>query len=208
MSTTTKNQHGSPSLVVLLRVWFGIGVQSFGGGVATLALIQKAIITEHAWLSEAEFTRDWALVQIVPGINLLALTILIGRRLRGPAGVAVCVLGLLIPSVTLTVLLTAFYVRVQHAHWVRAGLRGALPAIVGIGFVTALTMARPILIACRRESGASLTVALALLIGSGLFALKAPHVPVIYILCGAGLIGGAANWISCRASAAREKTGT
>ncbi len=174
--------------------------------MATLALIQKSIIAERGWLSDADFTRDWALVQIVPGINLLALTILIGRRLRGSAGIAVCVLGLLIPSVTLTVLLTALYVHVQHAHWVRAGLRGALPAIVGIGFVTALTMLRPILIAGKREGVSSIVVALAVLIGSGFVALRAPHIPVLFILIGGGLIGGVASWLQSRARSDRETT--
>src|SRR5438105_7826591 len=96
----------SPSPRLFLRVWLGLGLQSFGGGAATLTLIRRAAVEQYGWLSEAEFTRAWALVQIAPGINLLALTILIGRRTLGAKGIALALLGLLLPSVTVTVLLT------------------------------------------------------------------------------------------------------
>ena len=42
--------------------------------------------------------RDYALSQIAPGINLLKLTILTGKRLRGRSGLIVSLLGLLVPS--------------------------------------------------------------------------------------------------------------
>ena len=66
-----------PRLSELLRVWFSIGLQSFGGGSSTLYLIHQACIT-RGWLDEAEFARAWALVQISPGINLIKLTAVIG----------------------------------------------------------------------------------------------------------------------------------
>lgn len=115
-----------------------LGFQAFGGGATTLTLIRRNVVEQQGWLSEAEFTRDWALVQIVPGINLLGLTILIGRRVAGAKGVALALLGLLLLSVTLTILLTALYERIQHLEVVRAALRGVIPATVGLGLLTTL----------------------------------------------------------------------
>ena len=107
--------HATPtSLWLLLRVWFMLGLQSFGGGMATLFLIQRMSVEKQGWLSAEEFTSDWALCQAAPGINLLCMTILIGRRVAGLTGALVALLGLLFPSVTLTILMTALYADARH----------------------------------------------------------------------------------------------
>src|SRR5437588_10925558 len=99
---------------LILRTWFTFGLHSFGGGATTLTLIRRAVVDRYGWLSEAEFTREWTLCQLAPGINLLALAILIGRRLDGARGIALALVGLLLPSAALTVLITAGYASVQR----------------------------------------------------------------------------------------------
>ena len=178
----------STNLRGLLRVWLTLGAQSFGGGVATLALIRQASVERYGWLTEAEFARDWALVQIAPGINLIAMTILIGKRAAGGRGIVLCLAGLLLPSALITVLLTAGYAHIQRLPLMQSALRGIVPATVGIGLVTAAQMARPVLAACRKDGPLSLLVGVTLLAASGwtVFRLRVSVVPV---LCVAGIIG-------------------
>ena len=193
MSSNLPSPSVPPSSWFLLRVWLELGLQSFGGGTATLYLIQRAVVERHGWLSDAEFARDWAICQIAPGINLLALTILIGRRLAGARGIALALLGLLLPSVTITIVATAFYARVRDTAAVRAALRGVLPATVGLGLLMAFQLARPLFRDSRREGWASLLLSSVLLAGSALaFALW--HPPVILVLCAAGAVGAAYEW--------------
>lgn len=176
------------SLSFVLRVWFLLGLQSFGGGVATLALIRRAAIDQYAWLTEEEFMHAWALCQIAPGINLLALTVLIGRKLAGWKGIVLTLIGLLLPSTALTILVTAFYAGIEDQPLVVAALHGIIPATVGLGLATAFGMARPLLKASRREGRTPLAMSLFLLVGSGVvFALWRPSVAVV--LCGAGAPG-------------------
>ncbi len=193
----------TPSYGLLLRVWFLLGLQSFGGGGATLALIRRTAIDHYGWMTEAEFVRDWTLCQVAPGINLLALTILIGRRLAGGAGIFLCLLGLLLPSVTLTLMFTAFYSHYRELPAVRAALRAVIPATVGIGLVTAWGMARPLLAASRRQGKVSLGFGLVLLLGAGVAALW--HPPVILVLCAAGVAGALFGW--GREEARKRRTG-
>ena len=176
----------------LLKVWLVLSIQSFGGGLATLALIRRAVVDEEAWLSEAEFGRDWGLVQLAPGINLLALTILIGRRVAGAWGIAASLFGLLLPSVALTILLTAGYARVQQVLWVQAALRGIVPAVVGLGLLTAWQIAAPLLRGSREAGRGRLALSLLILLGSGLAAWRG-HLPVLVILLTGGLLGAAGN---------------
>jgi len=193
-----------PPLAHFLQVWLAIGFQSFGGGVATLALIRRSLVEQQCWLSEAEFTRYWALVQIVPGINLLGLTILIGQQVAGAKGVALALLGLLLPSVTLTLLLTALYERIQHLELVQAALRGVIPATVGLGLLTALQMARPLMVASLREGKASFLLTGMLLLGSGMVVVMW-HWPVILVLCVAGVVSA---FTTCQRQNACKDMGT
>lgn len=192
-----------PSSWLFLRIWLLLGLQSFGGGTATLALIRRAFVQEYGWISESVFTRDWALVQLAPGINLLAITILIGRRILGIKGVPLALIGLLLPSATITVLLTAFYAHIQRLHSVQAGLKGVIPATVGLGLLTAVQMAQPPLDDSRREGKVSLTVSLLILIGSG-FVGVALRWSVILILAVAGAVSALASW--WRTLAAQKET--
>ncbi|MFL5803676.1 MAG: chromate transporter [Roseiflexaceae bacterium] len=182
-----------PSLWQLLRVWLAIGAQSFGGGNATLYLIRRAVVERRGWFADEEFARFWSICQIVPGINLLCITVLIGWRMRGPIGVALSLLGLLLPSVTITVLLSAFYTSVRDLPLVQAALHGVLPATIGMGLLMSIQMARQPLAASRREGRASLLLSCALLAsGTLLFALLQP--PVLAMLWVGGGLSAAAAW--------------
>ena len=183
----------TPSLWLLLRVWLALGVQSFGGGTATLFLIRRAVVEQRRWLSAEEFTRDWSLCFVAPGINLLCMTILVGRRVAGVAGSIVALVGLLLPSVAITIVMTALYSGLQRVSMVQAALRGIVPATVGLGLLLAVDMARPLLAASRREGRASLIVSMLLLAGSAA-AAAFWRPPVIVMLCGAGVIGALVMW--------------
>ena len=189
----TLPQHPPPSSLSLFRVWLSLGLQSFGGGAATLALIRRAAVETHGWVTEAEFARFWSLVQIAPGINLLALTILIGRRTGGAKGILLALAGLLLPSAAVTVALTASYQRVQDTPLVRDALQGIIPATVGLGLLTAWQIARPMLLQSRREGRSRLAVSLTLLFASAAVMLWV-HPPVLVILLGAGALGAAWEW--------------
>jgi chromate transporter len=178
---------------ILFRVWFVAGGQSFGGGVATLALIRRAVVEEHQWLTSEEFTRYWALCQMAPGINLFALAILIGRRLGGIKGILLALWGLILPSVTIALLITALFAGIQRLELTQAALRGIIPATVGLGLLTAMQIARPLLTTSRKEGFINLSWSMMLLMGSGLAVLLARW-PVILVLCISGLLGALFSW--------------
>ncbi len=195
-----------PSSRYLLRTWFLLGLQSFGGGMATLTLVRRTAVEQERWITEAEFSHFWSLVQLAPGINLLALIILIGRATAGWRGIAAALGGLLLPSVAITVALTALYSHFQHSTVVRDAAGGMIPAIVGLGLITAWQIARPLLWrrrpnATRLEGQVGFTFHLLLLVGSGVAAWKA-HLPVIIILLAAGLISAGWHWARARRGAA------
>src|SRR3982751_4034895 len=108
-----------PSAWRQLRIWLNIGIQSFGGGAATLYLIRREVVERRGWLSDAEYTRYWGICQIAPGINILGLVILIGWQVSGAAGVALALAGLLLPSAAITIVLTAMYSHIEQVALVQ-----------------------------------------------------------------------------------------
>jgi len=140
-----KIQDLRPGKWQLFRVWAAIGLQSFGGGASMTFLIQRAFIEKHKWLSMEEFAYLWNLCILTPGINLVALTVLIGKKLGGTWGIAISLVGMLLPSATITCLLTAIFIQIENVAAVQAVFRGVIPATGGILLVVGLNFALPLI---------------------------------------------------------------
>jgi chromate transporter len=178
----------------LLRIWFGIGIQSFGGGAATLTMIRRAAVDERQWVTAEEFTRFWGICQIAPGINLLALTILLGWRVAGLAGMLLSLLGLLLPSASITIMLTASYATIRELDVVQAAVRAIIPATCGLGLLLSWRMAKPPIDESRREGRMSTIVSVAAVVSSAIL-VGVLHAPVIAVLWGTGIVVGLLTWL-------------
>ncbi|HEX9037682.1 MAG TPA: chromate transporter [Ktedonobacterales bacterium] len=178
-----------PSAWRLLTIWTGIGLQSFGGGASTTLLIQRTFIDRYRWLSAEEFAQLWNLCLITPGINLIAITLLLGKRFGGWRGMIASLAGLLIPSASITCLLAALYTLVEHSATVEAVVRGIVPATGGVMALVALNFARPLF--QRGVSGGKARTALtgALALASAL-AVIIFNVSAIVIVIASALLGG------------------
>jgi chromate transporter len=191
-------QNPPPSLWRVFKLWVLIGGQSFGGGVATLALIRQTAVVNEGWLTDEQYISDWALCQITPGINLLAIAILIGRRTNGFRGAIVAMFGLLGPSAALTIAMTAIYRDFQSSPITQRILSGLIPATIGLGLVTSYGMGKPLLENGTKKGLILASICVLLLIASGVVMLLKNAPTVIEILVGAGLILGLAYLLHAR----------
>ncbi len=178
----------------LLKSWLKVSMQSFGGGTATLALIRSEFVDRQGWVPENQFLRDWAMCQLAPGINLIALTILIGKRLSGWLGVLISLAGMLLPSFAITVLLTAFYARYMHTNLVSHAMRGLMPAVAAVGLATAFGMGKPIY-ASLKELGPTRFAFFAALFAAAILAMALAHLPTVAIVLGGGALSAIFNSI-------------
>jgi len=183
-----KLQDPRPGKWRLFRIWASIGLQSFGGGASTTLLIQRAFIEKHTWLSMEEFAHLWNLCILTPGINLVALTVLIGKKLGGTWGIVVSLAGLLLPSATITCLLAALFIQIEHIAAVQAIFRGVIPATGGIMLVVGLNFALPLIRKGYKEGYIYLLVSSVLLIACAL-AVIFLKLSVIIVILGAASLG-------------------
>ena len=181
-------QDPKPTIWQLFRIWAGIGLQSFGGGASTTFLIQRVFIEKHKWLSMEEFLHLWNLCLLTPGINLVALTVLIGKKLGGAWGIAASLAGLLVPSATITCLLAALFMQIEHIAAVQAVLRGVVPATGGIMLLVGLNFSLPLIRKSYKEGMLYLLGSSGILIACAL-AVIFLKLSVIVVVVGAVFLG-------------------
>ncbi|CAN5740015.1 hypothetical protein BH09ACT8_BH09ACT8_61280 [soil metagenome] len=114
-----------------------IGATAFGGGSATIVAMRQLALRRH-WLTEEEFLETVVLSRVTPGITILAQVILIGKKVDGVKGMIAGVIGMLIPSITITILLARLYVALQDKPWSEHPL--TMVAAVAAGFAVALAL--------------------------------------------------------------------
>ncbi len=184
----TTEQTAPPTTWRLFRVWASIGLQSFGGGASTTFLIQRAFIERYGWVTDEEFLRLWNLCLLTPGINLIALAALIGKKLGGARGVVVSLVGMLLPSGAITCLLAALFVEIERSATTQAVLRGVIPATGGVMMLVLYNFARPLVREGRRTglSRGLAQVALTLLCAVLVIAF---NVSAIVIVLGLAVLG-------------------
>ncbi len=132
--------------------------------------------------------RFWTLCQLVPGINLIAFAMLIGRKLAGWAGVAATVTGMLLPSAIITTFLTAGFGLVQGSPAFKSILQGILPATAGLMFVVVVTLGRPLLKESRQAGRRSLLLSVSFIVTAAAL-ISFLRVPVWLALLLAGVAG-------------------
>jgi chromate transport protein ChrA len=136
-------------------------------------------------MSAREFGEAWALSQLSPGIHLVALAGLIGRRVAGWRGAIASVAGMMLPAAAITVALTAGYVLIAESTLARAALAGIAPVTGGMTIATAGLLARAAARHGRAHQALDLAVCTAALVAALAFA-----VPTLAAI-GAGAVIGA-----------------
>lgn len=97
--------------------FFKIGLFSFGGGYAILAMIQQEVVLKNAWLTEAEFVQVVAISQMTPGPIAINAATFIGYQKAGILGSLICTLGVILPSLIIMLLITISYLKLKKLPW-------------------------------------------------------------------------------------------
>lgn len=147
------------------------------------------LVDRRGWLRPADWAEAWGVCQMVPGVNVVAVAALTGYRLAGWAGVGASVGGLIVPSVAITLLMTAGFIHVRDLQWVGTGLHGLVFAAAGGSLMVAYRLIRSLLGASRGESPVILGAGVAIVILAALLAATG-RVPLLAVLIGAGLVLG------------------
>lgn len=177
----------------LFFIWVQIGLTSFGGGPVTQYLIQENFIYKYKWITDEEYANIIGMSQIVPGINILSYTILIGKRLAGWKGIVVSLIGLILPSAAVTIAISAVYAKFSKFSRVNSALSTGFAAIFGISLATNWRNVKPILLKNKKRGPLAFGSVLGIMIISAvIYMFTKISVIVLYLL--GGICGALIYW--------------
>ena len=128
------------TLSEMFTLFARIGLTSFGGGLS--AWIYREVVDRRRWLTEDEFLAGLTLAQILPGPNVINISIYIGQRLRGTLGSMTAALALLLPPMFVSVALLALFYKFGQLAWLHNLLEGIAAAAIGLTFSVGYRAAR------------------------------------------------------------------
>lgn len=121
-----------PGFPELFRVFLRIGLMSFGGPAAQIALMHRELVEERPWLSDTEFLRGLSFCMLLPGPEAMQLCTYTGWRLRGVAGGILAGLLFVLPGALVIALLTWLYAAYGTLPTVQAAFSGIKAAVIVI----------------------------------------------------------------------------
>lgn len=128
------------ALFSIYRVFFWIGLLSFGGGL--MPWIQREVVIVRGWLTDEQFFPGMALAQVLPGVNSTNIAIYVGQHVRGAAGAAVALAAMLTGPFFMVVLAAVSYKFVLGVPVIQVAAAGVATAAIGMLLRTGILAVR------------------------------------------------------------------
>ena len=116
-----------------------LSLLSVGGAISASSEMQRYLVEKNHWLSQLQFNESIALAQAAPGPNVLFVALMgwhVGMNTGSMAaaflGVAVTMLGIMIPSTVLTYTAAQWGHRNRELRAVRAFKLGMAPVVIAL----------------------------------------------------------------------------
>ena len=121
-------------MIYLELFWsfFQIGLFSFGGGYASLPLIQHQVVEIHPWLTMTQFSDIITISQMTPGPVAINSATFVGIQIAGIPGAIIATLGCITPSCIIISILAFVYYRYRSLSTIQGVLSGLRTAVVAM----------------------------------------------------------------------------
>ena len=125
---------------VLFLTMLKIGLFTFGGGYAMIALLENEFVAKKRWLDRDEFLDVAAIAESTPGPIAINAATYIGYKNGGVGGAVVATLGICIPSLTIIYLISLFFDTFLSLTYVAYAFKGIQICVVYLIFSAGLKM--------------------------------------------------------------------
>ena len=125
----------------VLAQFLMLSLLSIGGAISTAPEMHRYLVDQHHWLTNEQFSAMVAIAQAAPGPNLLFVAVL-GWGIGGAFGMCVTMLGILLPSTTLTLAAARWGESRRQTRGVQAFVTGLAPLAVGLVLSTGFLLGK------------------------------------------------------------------
>ena len=162
-----------------------LALQGFGG---VLAVVQRELVDRKKWLTREEFVEDWAVAQILPGPNVVNLSLMLGDRYFGLRGALAALAGMLVFPLLAVLLLAVLFAGISDAAAAQGALRAMGAVVAGLIVATGLKLMPALK---RNVMGVAVCALLAVL---AFIAIALMRFPLVWVLLGLGGVGSLWSW--------------
>jgi chromate transporter len=117
------------SLSDIFFTFNALALQGFGG---VLPVAQRVLVEQKRWLTQAQFVEMLSIGQILPGPNIVNLSLMVGDRHFGWRGALAALGGMLALPLVIVLMLTALYAQFADHAMVSGALRGMGAVAAGL----------------------------------------------------------------------------
>lgn len=112
------------TLLKLFLTMFKIGLFTFGGGYAMIAILERELVEKKGWIENEEFTDLIAIAESTPGPIAINSATYIGYKICGVLGSAFATLGVVLPSFIIIFIISLFFEAFLAIEWVGYAFKG------------------------------------------------------------------------------------
>jgi chromate transporter len=135
-----RSPHERVTLGALFIGFLKVSLCGFGGG---LVWARRIVVEQKRWMDEQEFAETLTLCQLMPGPNIVGITVCVGSKLRGTIGAITAVAGFILLPWTVGLSLGALYLQHAHLAVLRNILGGVSAAAAGLLIATGIRLLMP-----------------------------------------------------------------
>lgn len=114
----------------LFFVMLKIGLFTFGGGYAMIALLENEFVSKLKWINEEEFTDMVAISESTPGPIAINSATYIGYKIGSILGSFICTVAICIPSFVIIYIISLFFNAFMEIQWIAAAFKGIQVCVV------------------------------------------------------------------------------
>ncbi len=116
-------------LLELFLQFAKIGMFTFGGGYAMIALIERACVEQKQWITHDEMMNITVIAESTPGPIALNCAAYVGYRQKGFRGALTATVGMILPSFCIIFLISIFLDRFLEITWIAHAFQGIKIAV-------------------------------------------------------------------------------
>jgi len=128
------------SLSDLFIGFLKVSLCGFGGG---LAWARRVVVEQRQWMGEQEFAETLTLCQLMPGPNIVGITVCVGAKLRGAIGAVCAVAGFILLPWTVGLAVGGVVLQYAEIAVLRNILGGLSASAAGLLIGTGLRLLTP-----------------------------------------------------------------
>lgn len=128
------------SLGTLFFTFFKIGLFTFGGGYAMIALLEEEFIQRRRWLDKDEFLDMTAIAESTPGPVAINSATYLGYKLAGVPGAAVATVAVCLPSFLIIYAISLFFEQFTQLTVIANAFKGIQVCVIYLIFSVGVRM--------------------------------------------------------------------